>query len=422
MNHIELVNVGTELLLGAVTNTHQAWLGRHLAELGYPVQRQLCVGDDAAAIGQALREALARADAVIVTGGLGPTADDLTRQAVAELLDRPLREDPLVRQHIEQIFRARGRPMPAGARVQALVPLGATVLPNLHGSAPGLAMSVDGDSFGAPGQTRLLILLPGPPRELHPMFQNEVVPLLLDRLPQAEGVACRTLKSTGLSESVVEERLAEPLAPFVELGLEIGYCARPGEVDVRLLCRGEEATAVVRQAEQLVRARLGKHIFGADDDLLETVIVRLLTARKQTLALAESCTGGLIAHRLTNVPGASAVFLCGLVTYGYHSKEYFLGVRAETLATHGAVSEATAREMAEGARQRSAADFALAVTGIAGPTGGSRAKPVGTVYLALATAWDTSVVHRFNPYDRETFKYVTSQQALELLRQTLLNE
>lgn len=420
MIHAELVNIGTELLLGAVANTHQSWLGRRLAELGYPVQRQLCVGDHATAIGQAVREALARADLVILTGGLGPTADDLTRPVVAELLGCPLREDPLVLAHIEQIFRARGRPVPAGARVQALVPAGATVLPNLHGSAPGLAMSVPGDPFGAPGKTRLLILLPGPPRELHPMFQNEVVPLLLDRLPPAEGFACRTLKSTGLSESLVEERLAEPLAAFAEMGLEIGYCARPGEVDVRLLCRGQDATAVVRQAEQMVRARLGKHIFGADDDLLETVIVRLLTARKQTLALAESCTGGFIAHRVTNVPGASAVFLCGLVTYGYHSKEYFLGVHAETLATHGAVSEETAREMAEGARQRSAADFALAVTGIAGPTGGSRAKPVGTVFLALATAWDTSVVHRFNPYDRETFKYVTSQQALELLRQALL--
>jgi nicotinamide-nucleotide amidase len=420
VTHVELINIGTELLLGATPNTHQSWLGRRLAALGYPVQRQLCVGDDAAAIGQAVRESLGRAGLVIVTGGLGPTADDLTRPVVAELLGCPLREDPLVLEHIEQVFRARGRPMPVGARVQALVPAGATVLPNLHGTAPGLAMSVPGEAFGAPGTRRLVILLPGPPRELHPMFQNEVVPLLLDRLPQAEGFACRTLRSTGLSESVVEERLAEPLAPLVELGLEIGYCARPGEVDVRLLCRGEEASAVVHQAEQLVRARLGKHVFGVDDDQLETVIVRLLTARKQTLALAESCTGGIIAHRLTNVPGASAVFLCGLVTYGYHSKEYFLGVHAETLATHGAVSEQTAREMAEGARQRSGADFALAVTGIAGPSGGSRAKPVGTVYLALATAWDTNVVHRFNPYDRETFKYVTSQQALELLRQALL--
>ena len=230
----------------------------------------------------------------------------------------------------------------------------------------------------------------------------------------------RTLRTVGLGESMIEEKIAPLLAKFAADGLEIGYCAHVGQVDVRLGARGARREEILRDAEVIVRVQIGAHIFGEADDTLEAVVVRLLAAHKQTLALAESCTGGLIAHRLTNMPGASAVLLAGLVTYANSAKQKFLGVRAETLAQHGAVSEAVVREMAEGARREAGADFALAVTGIAGPSGGTADKPVGTVFIALASARGTVVEKKFNPFDRETFKQVTVWQALELLRQEIL--
>ena len=220
---------------------------------------------------------------------------------------------------------------------------------------------------------------------------------------------------------MVQEKIGGPLQRRVEAGLDLGYCARPGQVDVRLAARGGDAEQQVREAEAIVRGLLGPHIYGVEDEDLETVIVRLLTERKATLALAESCTGGCIANRVTNVPGASAVLLAGLVTYSNAAKQKFLGVHAETLARHGAVSEPVAREMAEGARQQTQADYALAVTGIAGPSGGTPEKPVGTVFIGLAGPSGTVVERQFNPYDRETFKQVTAQQALELLRRTILS-
>lgn len=263
-------------------------------------------------------------------------------------------------------------------------------------------------------------MLPGPPRELRPMFNDSVVPLLRRVLPPESEFVCRTLRTTGIGESIVQEKIREGLRPFVESGLDLGYCARVGQVDVRLAAGGENSQRLVREAESIVREQLGPHIFGEDDEELEAVIVRLLTGRKQTLALAESCTGGLIANRLTNVPGASVVFLAGLVTYSNEAKQKFAGVRSETLAQHGAVSKAVAREMAEGVRQQTGADYALSVTGIAGPSGGTPAKPVGTVFIGLATPKAAMVKCNFNPYDRETFKQATANQALELLRRKIL--
>jgi len=406
-------------MLGRVLNTHQQWLCRQLADLGYVVDRQVAVADSAPAILSAVRQALADADLVIVTGGLGPTSDDRTRDLLAELLGRKLREDAAVLANIERFFTNRKRPMPATTKVQAQVPEGALVLANVHGTAPGLALDLSPNPFRADGESTWLIMLPGPPRELRPMFTQQVVPLLRAKFPLPTPFVCRTLKTTGIGESLVEDKIAGPLKPLVEAGLEIGYCARVGEVDVRLVATGRDAAEKVKAAEQIVRTSIGHHVFGAEDDELEAVIVRLLTERKQTIAVAESCTGGRIADRLTNVPGASAVFRCGLVTYSNEAKMTFLGVRQETLAAHGAVSEAVAREMAEGARQRSGADYALSVTGIAGPGGGTVEKPVGTVFIALASATRTVVLNPMNPYDRETFKLVTSQQALELLRRTL---
>ena len=244
-------------------------------------------------IEQAVREALARADLVITTGGLGPTSDDVTRDLVAQLLGKALREDAAVLAHIRSFFESRKRYMPERIKVQALVPEGAMVLHNPHGTAPGLAMEVRPNPFRAGGQPSWLIMLPGPPRELRPMFTDTVAPLLRRVLPLASGFVCRTLRTTGIGESVVEEKIGGAMKRWVEAGLDLGYCARPGQVDVRLAASGGDAERQVREAETTVRELLGAHIYGVEDEELETVIVRLLTERKATLALAESCTGGL---------------------------------------------------------------------------------------------------------------------------------
>jgi nicotinamide-nucleotide amidase len=436
--NIELLNTGSELMLGRVLNTHQQWLCRRLADLGYIVTRQVAVPDTAHDIQSAVREALSRADLIVTTGGLGPTSDDLTRDLIAQLLGKKLRLDDAVLDHIKRRFAARNLPMPKNNEVQALVPEGALVLANPNGTAPGLAMKVGSGGWGlASGkpQTRerlspdpkrqtsaakWLVMLPGPPRELRPMFDNLVVPLLRREFPLDAPFVCRTLRTSGIAESLVQEKIATPLSALVAAGLEIGYCARPGQVDVRLSARGVNEGKIVRAAEAVVQRILGAQIYGFDDEEMESVVVRLLAGRKKTLALAESCTGGCIANRVTNVPGASAVFPGGFVTYSNDVKEKFLGVRAETLAAHGAVSEAVACEMAEGARQQTGADFALAVTGIAGPDGGTKEKPVGTVFIGLAGAFGTVVERKMNPFERGTFKEVTAWQALEMLRVRLV--
>jgi competence/damage-inducible protein CinA-like protein len=420
--NIEIINTGSELMLGLVLNTHQQWLCRQLGNLAYSVDRQAAVSDEGPAIQTAVREALARADLVITTGGLGPTSDDLTRDLIAQLLEKKLIEDATVLTKIEKFFVERKRPMPVGTRVQALVPEGAIVLPNQNGTAPGLVIAVNPNPFRKGGSPSWLVMLPGPPRELRPMFTEQVVPLLQKYFPQEIAFVCRTLKTTGLGESIVQEKIAGSLKPLTDAGLVIGYCARIGEVDVRLVASGQHAEQAITEAERIIHGIIGESIFGVNEEELEDVIVRRLTERKETLALAESCTGGHVANRLTNVPGASAIFVAGLVTYSNEAKMNLLGVSPETLAQHGAVSEAAAREMAEGARQRNQTTYAIAITGIAGPSGGTDTKPVGTVFIALAMPRRTFVAHHVNRYDRETFKQVTSQQALELLRRTLLNE
>ena len=415
--NIEIINTGSELMLGRVLNTHQQWLCRHLADLGYVVGRQTAVPDTAESIRQAVREALSRSELILVTGGLGPTSDDRTREVIAQLVGRPLLEDRAVRESIEHFFATRKRAVPSNSLVQALVPEGTMVLANAFGTAPGLVMEVNPPAAG--GKPCLLIMLPGPPRELRPMFSNQVAPLLMRRFPLEAGFVCRTLRTTGLGESFIEEKIDAPLQGLLQGGLELGYCARSGEVDIRLVAQGPKAAEQVAEAERIVRSLVGDLIFGCDDEQLESNLVLMLTERKQTVALAESCTGGFMANRITNVPGASAVFLGGMVTYCNEAKVMFLGVQAATLLQHGAVSEATAKEMAEGARAKWGADYALSATGIAGPSGAVEGKPVGTVFIGLASRSGT-IVRRFqNPYDRETFKYVSSQQALEMLRRSL---
>jgi nicotinamide-nucleotide amidase len=417
---VELINTGSELMLGRVLNTHQQWLCRKLADLGYVVSRQVAVADTAKDILQAVRESLGRADLVITTGGLGPTSDDITRELIAELLGKKLVYDESVARVINGYFASRNRPTLPRTLVQAMVPEGATVLPNSFGTAPGLAMEVSPNSFRANGQPSWLVMLPGPPRELRPMFQNVLVPLLKRVLPPPEAFVCRTLRVTGMGESLVEQSVAPDLEASVQGGLLLGYCARTGQVDVRLAAAGEKAGALVNEAERLVRSRIGPFIYGQEDEEIEEVIVRMLTQRKETLALAESCTGGSVANRITNIPGASAVFLAGLVTYSNEAKQLFLGVKAGSIVEHGAVSEQVAREMAEGARAKTRADYAISITGIAGPGGGTPEKPVGTVCIGLAGPFETIVERNLNSWDRETFKYVTTQQALEMLRRAIL--
>jgi len=432
---VELVNTGGELMLGRVLNTHQQWLCRRLADLGHVVTRQVAIADNGGAIQQAVREALNRADLVITTGGLGPTSDDLTRELIAELLGKKLVQNAAVAAHIENFFAKRHRPRPAKTSVETFVPEGALVFLNPTGTAPGLAMRIaDGswqmadraETSPAPNSrlpaaaSKWLVMLPGPPRELRPMFDESVGPLLKREFAE-EIFVCRTLRSSGIGESRVQEMVEGGLQPLVGRGLEVGYCARPGAVDVRLTASGKDAEKLVSAGEAMVQSALGENIFGRDDDEIESVVVRLLTAQKKTLALAESCTGGNLAHRVTNVPGASAVFPGGVVSYANGAKKNLLNVRAETLQQHGAVSAAVAREMAAGAREKFGADYALAVTGIAGPTGGTPEKPVGTVFIALASAAGVEVKKMLNPWDRATFKEVTATQALEWLRTRLIS-
>ena len=408
---VVVINTGTELLLGDVLNTHLRFIAREIFPLGLRIERQVTV-PDGEAIRNAIAESLAAAELIFITGGLGPTTDDITREITAELLGLKLEHDPAILSAIQERAARRGFRLTDRVARQADVPAGATVLPNEHGSAPGLYLPAD--------QTRSrphLFLLPGPPRELHPMFRDSVLPLLRKIVPSDLGKDCRMFRIAGMGESLVEEAVG---AQLLELpGIELGYCARPGEMDLRLI--GD--AAVLDQAERIVREKLGSAIFSTDGSDLEHAVVKLLTERKETLAIAESCTGGYLAHRITNVPGASAVFLRGWVTYSNEAKTQMLGVDPALIETHGAVSKQVAQAMAEGARATAQSDFALATTGIAGPSGGTEDKPVGTVFIALAAKdRPVSVKKGFFPDDRPTFKELTTQAALEMLRRRLLSE
>ena len=403
---VEVINTGTELLLGNVLNTHLKFFAEALFPLGLRIGRQVTV-PDGDLIREALAEASVRAEIVLITGGLGPTTDDITREIVAEQLGLELVHDGEIMRAIEARFARRTMQMSPRNRRQAQRPREATVLWNHHGTAPGLYFP----PVAAGGRmSPHTFLLPGPPRELKPMFNESVLPILQALLPARPQFAMNTYRIAGMGESGVEELVGELL---LALGLEVGYCARPGEVDLRLIGGPE----VLARAEEIVVEKLGGHIVSRDGGELEKVVVDLLTARGETLAIAESCTGGFLAHRVTNVPGASAVFMQGFVTYADAAKTRALGVDAALLREHGAVSSEVAAAMAEGARAAAGVDHALATTGVAGPGGGSEAKPVGTVFIALATKLGPTVVerHRYQ-HERETFKNLTAQTALDLLR------
>lgn len=408
---IEILNTGTELLLGNTLNTHGSWFGRQLFNMGLRVARQTTV-PDGEAIREAFHEMVLRSDAILITGGLGPTSDDLTREIVAESLGLELHQDEQALRTLESFFAIRSKPMVAANLKQALVPTGADVLPNPNGTAPGLYLP--------PRINRLsncaVFLLPGPPRELYPMFHNEVAPRLRALSGAADVASVCELKFTGIGESDFHHGIDDELAALA--GLEYGYCARMGEVDLRLIGNDQ----VIAAARELVLEKFSECLISDDGSSLEATVIRLLRDNSKKLATAESCTGGLIANRLTNVPGSSEVFTHGWVTYANEAKTDQLHVAKELLETHGAVSEEVARAMAEGALQESGADFALSVTGIAGPGGGTEEKPVGTAWLGLAVrGGETQAVKVFHPRNRKDFKQAVSQSALNLVRLELRN-
>ena len=405
--NVEIINTGTEILLGNVLNTHLGFLAQELFSIGLRVQRQVTV-PDGDAIREALVESFARADIVLVTGGLGPTTDDITREVVAELLGLKMEFDAEVMRAIEMRFARRNLAVTERVKRQAQVPHGATVLPNLNGTAPGLYFPQSAI------RNPHLLLLPGPPRELRPMFTGSALPILKKIAPGGNAIGCRLYRIAGLGESQVEHLVGVDLLAIH--GLELGYCARPGEVDVR--CIG--TTDVLEKAHTIVAAKLQPYIVSETGGSIEQTVLEKLIARGAKLAVAESCTGGALANRITNVPGASNAFLAGFVTYANEAKSRALGVEPALIAEFGAVSREVAAAMAGGALKNSGADFALSTTGIAGPTGGTPQKPVGTVFIGLAFKnAPTEVEQHLFATDRETFKQIVTQTALDLLRRNL---
>lgn len=413
--NLEVINTGTELLLGDTINTHAGWIGQAVLPLGLRIARQLAI-PDGEIIRQALLETVGRADIVVVTGGLGPTSDDITRELTAELLGMPLQEDPAVTARIAERLARMKREMNPHTHRQTMVPVGATVLHNDHGTAPGLYFPPSPVAAAGGVLSPHLILLPGPPRELKPMWENAVDPILR-RICQGR-TRIRQMKNfrlTGIGETQVSTTVEDPILSLGDV--ELGYCAKAGEVIVRVI--GEPAQLAA--AETILCAEFPQQYFSADGSVIELKVVDLLTRLGQTVSVAESCTGGFVTHRLTNVPGASAVLGRAFVTYANEAKRDLLGVPEELLAAHGAVSEEVCRAMAEGCLRASGADHAIALTGIAGPGGGSEEKPVGTVFIGLASRDGATVIeHRTNRADRQTFKQLASQQALDLLRRRLM--
>jgi nicotinamide-nucleotide amidase len=408
-----LINTGTELLLGDVQDAHLAFIAREILPLGLRIEERRTVPDTEIIRGT-LTELFPRCEILFVTGGLGPTTDDITREMVAESLGLELRQDPQLLEGLRQRLQVRGIKWTSGIARQADVLTGSQVLPNENGSAPGFYLKTDiNPCIPSPH----VFVLPGPPRELQPMFRKFAMPILKSIIEVPLPVERKSYSIAGVGESLVEKAIGEKILAIP--GIELGYCARPGEVEVRTI--GDPNA--IKMADAVIRGELGLSIFSDNDETLEEVVVRLLKQRKQTLATAESCTGGLIANKITNVSGASEIFLAGYVPYANSAKSDVLNVDSKLIDKHGAVSETVARAMAEGARTRATSTYGLATTGIAGPTGGSDEKPVGTVYIALASGDSETVARKFIfRTDRETFKQLAAQAALDVLRRRLLKE
>ena len=408
----EIIAVGSELLTPFRQDTNSLYLTGELERLGIPVVQKTVVGDDHERLKAAFGDALQRAELVIGIGGLGPTEDDRTREAVAELLGRPLQRQEEIAARMEERFRARGRKMSPVNLRQAMVPEGAEWLANDHGPAPGLWLET--------GDKRIVLLLPGPPPELKPMFEEHCLPRLRARAPK-HAFAHKVLKTVGLAESELEERVAPIYRQYTNP--ETTILAAPGQVEIHLRATGSDTAEALRRAEELaerLEQALGDYVFTRGPETLEQVVGLYLMMRGATLAVAESCTGGLVAERLTNVPGSSHYFVGGVVCYSEKLKAKLVGVSPALMRRRGEVSAEVAEALAKGVRRRAGAVLGLGVTGIAGPTGGTPDKPVGTVHLALADAHRVKTEkHRFLG-DRERVRWQASQAALELVRRKLL--
>ena len=409
----EILTIGTELLLGQIVDTNASWISLRLAEAGIDLFYKTTVGDNWGRIEAALRLAMSRADVIIITGGLGPTEDDLTRDVLAAVLDRPLTLDPTVLRHIEERFARRKVAMTENNRKQAMVPEGAEVLHNPRGTAPGLFLKHQGC---------VLVCMPGVPAEMKPMLAEQVIPRVREAFGITGRIVSRVLKACGISESKLDHLIGDY---FREMrNPTIGVLAHAGEIHVRLTCKGDDPEEIARKLDDLegkIRARLGHLIFGRDDEKLEALVGRLLRERKATLAVAESFTGGLLANRLTDIPGSSEYFERGVVAYSAASKEQFLDVAGRLIRDQGTVSLDVVRAMADGMRRRAGTTFGPATTGIAGPDGGTPEKPVGLACVGLA--WDGGELARKYRLlgEREIIKYRGAQMALEMLRRHLLN-
>jgi nicotinamide-nucleotide amidase len=407
---LEVVTIGTELLLGQILDTNAAELGRALAAAGVEVVRHTSVADRPEAIRAAVTDALERTGFVITTGGLGPTRDDMTKREVAAVFGKTLELDEMVLRSLEDRFRRLGRAMPAVNRTQAEVPAGATVLPNPRGTAPGLWVEAE---------ARVVVMLPGVPSEMRGLLAEEVLPRLAAR-SSGRVVRSRSVRTTGIAESALAERVGaieEEIAP-----LTLAYLPSAEGVDLRVTAWGlheAEAERRLSQVAALLRERAGEHAYGADGADLAAVVLDQLRARKARLVVAESCTGGLLGGRITAVAGASSVFIGGVVAYDDVVKSGMLDVPPELLEQHGAVSEQVVTAMAEGVQRQFAVDAALAITGIAGPTGGTPEKPVGTVWLAARFGAQTRALKRIFPGDRGEIRARAAQAALDVLRRVL---
>jgi nicotinamide-nucleotide amidase len=411
----EIIAVGSELLTPHRQDTNSLYLTEKLNELGVEVRFKCIVGDDREGLTAAAKLAMRRSDIIIFSGGLGPTEDDLTRESVADALGLKLQRDPQLIAQLEERFAKRGIKMSANNVKQADILTSAAVLPNSLGTAPGQWIAGKYDS-----NERILILLPGPPCELKAMFETECIPRLRSRVP-VQYIATRTLKMAMIPESQVDARVAPIYKTFTDV--ETTILAGAGEIQLHLRCRKDsqaEAEARVEDLAERIEDELGDAIFSRKGETIEQIISYLLQMRSMTLAVAESCTGGLLAERITSLSGSSRYFLGGAVVYSNELKTQFANVPKALIDQHGAVSREVAASMAEGIRKRCLSSYGVGITGVAGPGGGTEQKPVGLVYIALAGEEGTQVVERNFPGDRTRIRQFATQLALEMIRRALL--
>lgn len=406
-----VITIGDEILIGQIVDTNSVSIARHLNAAGIVVGEKVSIGDDRDQIIATTRRALTQSEVVVITGGLGPTKDDITKTTLAAMFGCELVHNEIVAAHVQQMLESRGIEFNALNRSQALVPACCTVLFNAHGTAPGMWFESDG---------KVVVSLPGVPYEMEHLIQDEVMPRLKTHFALRQ-IVHRTLITAGLAESILATRI-EAWESALPSYLKLAYLPNPGAVRLRLSAYEVEGERVAEEIERqfdALRRLIPDNVIGYETATVQELIHKRLTDRRQTLATAESCTGGTIAARFTAMPGASAYFRCGVVAYSNESKHDLLGVEADDIVRHGAVSEPVARQMAEGIRRVAGSDYALATTGIAGPTGGSDAKPVGTVWIALATPHGTTAMLRQCGSDRGQIIERAAAFALAMLRDEL---